>query len=226
MPNIVLALTGASGAVYAVRLLDLLLASGHAVHLSISTAATVVFDRELGLRIDLRRFEPSQLFPDPDSLPADSLLRGFRPAASVLPACPGGRGAVHYHHREDFQSGIASGSFRTAGMVICPCSMGTLASIAAGQSSNLIERAADVHLKERRKLILVPRETPLGSIQLENMQRLTQAGAVILPAMPGYYHQPRTIQDLVDFVVARVLDHLAIEHQLFRRWGEPETPPA
>jgi 4-hydroxy-3-polyprenylbenzoate decarboxylase len=125
-----------------------------------------------------------------------------------------------YHHHLDFSAGIASGSFLTGGMVVCPCSMGTLGSLAAGMSSNLIQRAADVHLKERRKLILVPRETPLSSIQLENMRRLADAGAVILPAMPAFYHEPRTIHDMVDFVVGRICDQLGIEHNLFQRWGE------
>ena len=106
--------------------------------------------------------------------------------------------------------------------MICPCSMGTLAAIASGLSTNLIHRAADVHLKERRKLIVVPRETPLGSIQLENMKRLSDAGAVILPAMPGFYHNPRSIDDLVDFVVGRICDQLGIRQDLIQRWGGPE----
>lgn len=213
-------MTGASGAVYAVRLLELLLQSGRNVHVTISTAATIVLDRELGLKVDLKSFDQSQLLPSYDSLASDSLLRGWKPATEK-PSTP--RGKLHYHHHSDFMAGIASGSFRTGGMVICPCSMGTLASIAGGHSSNLIQRAADVHLKERRKLILVPRETPLGTIQLENMKRLADAGAVVLPAMPGYYHQPRTIHDLIDFVVARILDHLGVEHQLFKRWGTADS---
>ena len=117
-------------------------------------------------------------------------------------------------------TGIASGSFKTDGMVICPCSMGTLSSIAGGLSSNLIHRAADVHIKERRKLIVVPRETPLGPIQLENMLKLTQAGAVVLPAMPGFYHSPQTIDDLVNFVVSRICDQLEVDQCLIQRWGE------
>lgn len=215
--DLVLAMTGASGAVYAVRLLDLLLQSGRTVHVTISTAATIVLDRELSLKVDLKRFDQTHLLPALESLAPENLLHGFKPGTGGR-SVP--RGKLHYHHHEDFMAGIASGSFRTGGMVICPCSMGTLASIASGQSSNLIQRAADVHLKERRKLILVPRETPLGTIQLENMKRLADAGAVVMPAMPGYYHQPRTIHDLIDFVVARILDHLGVEHQLFKRWGE------
>lgn len=214
--DLVVALTGASGAIYAVRLLNLLLDAGRTVHVTISTAATIVLDRELGLKVDLKHFEETQLLPNLESLPADNLLRDFK---SLRNAASPPRGTLHYHHHSDFMAGIASGSFRTGGMVICPCSMGTLASIASGQSSNLIQRAADVHLKERRKLILVPRETPLGTIQLENMKRLADAGAVVMPAMPGFYHQPRSIHDLIDFVVARILDHLRVEHQLFKRWG-------
>ena len=115
-----------------------------------------------------------------------------------------------YHHYQDFTAGIASGSFLTGGMIIIPCSMSTLGSIASGASPNLITRAADVHLKERRKLILVPRETPLSLIHLENMARVTRAGAVVLPAMPGWYHRPRRLDDLIDFVVARICDQLGI----------------
>jgi 4-hydroxy-3-polyprenylbenzoate decarboxylase len=165
------------------------------------------------------------LLPDEKSLAQDSTLRALRASSrasaldtsSVLSETV--RGSVVYHKHNDFLAGIASGSFLTAGMVICPCSMGTLAGIAHGMSENLILRAADVHLKERRKLIVVPRETPLGSIQLENMKRLADAGAIVLPAMPGFYHNPVTIHQLVDFVVGRICDHLGVEHTLFRRWG-------
>jgi 4-hydroxy-3-polyprenylbenzoate decarboxylase len=130
-----------------------------------------------------------------------------------------GLGQLSYHHFRDYSAGIASGSFLTGGMVICPCSMGTLASLATGQSQNLVHRAADVHLKERRKLIVVPRETPLSLIALENMKRLAEAGAVILPAMPGFYNDPVSISDLIDFVVARICDQLGVDHQLSKRWG-------
>ena len=123
---------------------------------------------------------------------------------------------------DDYSAGIASGSFLTAGMVICPCSMGTLSAIATGASTNLIHRAADVHLKERRPLVLVPRETPLSVIQLENMTRVSHAGATVLPSMPGFYHQPQSIADLVDFVVARICDHLRVPHTLMQRWGKDE----
>src|SRR5262249_20705611 len=118
--------------------------------------------------------------------------------------------------------GIASGSFLTGGMVICPCSMGTVAAVAHGLSQNLIHRAADVHLKERRKLILVPRETPLGIVQLRNLTLCAEAGAVVLPASPAFYPRPRSVEDMVDFVIGRVCDQLGVEHGLFRRWGEPE----
>ena len=117
-------------------------------------------------------------------------------------------------------AGIASGSFRTAGMVICPCSMGTLAALATGNGSNLIHRAGEVHLKERRKLILVPRETPLSLIAIENMATVTRAGAIVLPAMPGFYHRPTKLEDLVNFVVSRICDHLGVDVNLIDRWGD------
>jgi 4-hydroxy-3-polyprenylbenzoate decarboxylase len=127
---------------------------------------------------------------------------------------------LHYHHFRDFRAGIASGSFLTAGMVICPCSMGTVAAIAHGLSQNLIQRAADVHLKERRKLILVPRETPLGLVQLRNLTACAEAGAVILPAMPAFYTRPQTLQDCVDFIVGRICDQLGVPHELLPSWSE------
>ena len=195
--RLVVAMTGASGSIYAVRLLEVLLSAGHTVHLTISKSGALVLLKELGIHIDLRNFQVNQLLPD-ISKP----------------------GTIIYHHYEDFGAGIASGSFLTSGMVICPCSMGTLASIAGGHSENLIQRAADVHLKERRKLIVVPRETPLSSIQLENMKRLADAGVTVMPAMPGFYHMPRTIQDLIDFIVGRICDHLGVAHKLFKRWGD------
>src|SRR5262249_40943342 len=126
---------------------------------------------------------------------------------------------LHYHHYTDYFSPLASGSFLTAGMVVCPCSGSTLSGIAHGSSNNLIQRAADVHLKEPRKLVLVPRETPLSIIQLDNMRRAAEAGAVILPASPGWYHGVHSIQDVIDFVVARILDQISVPHQLMKRWG-------
>ena len=227
MNNLVLAITGASGSIYAVRLLEVLLASGMKVHLTISPSAVIVFREELGLTIDLDDFNLSQILPTGQDFSSDSKLASLLPGSgssdvfsSVFTEKELKSGEVIYHHFQDFTAGIASGSFKTDGMVICPCSMGTLASLANGQSSNLIHRAADVHLKERRKLIVVPRETPLGSIQLENMKRLADAGGVILPAMPGFYHNPVTIHDLIDFVVGRICDQLGIDVDLTARWGE------
>jgi 4-hydroxy-3-polyprenylbenzoate decarboxylase len=198
--DIVLAMTGASGAPYGVRLLEVLLQAGRAVHLTLSPAAVQVLERETGRRVRLEQFD----LPD--------LLGTTPPEAS----------RVQYHDYRDFRAAIASGSFLTGGMVVCPCSMGTAAAIAHGLSQNLIHRAADVHLKERRRLILVPRETPLGLVQLRNLAACAEAGAVILPAMPAFYTRPRSLQDLLDFIVGRVCDQLGVEHRLFPRWGEAE----
>jgi 4-hydroxy-3-polyprenylbenzoate decarboxylase len=194
----VVAMTGASGAPYAVRLLQVLCRSGRTVHLTISPSGADVLKQETGIVVSLDRFDPS-LFGD---------------------LTPGG---VVYHHHADFSAGIASGSFLTAGMVVSPCSMSTLGAVAHGITTNLITRAADVHLKERRTLILVPRETPLSLIHIENMAAVTRAGAVVMPAMPGWYHRPESLADLVDFVVGRICDGLGVGHDLIRRWGEPTT---
>jgi 4-hydroxy-3-polyprenylbenzoate decarboxylase len=225
--DLVVAITGASGSIYAVRLLEVLLAAGRRVHVTISPAAVEVFQRELELTIDLNRFDPLQLIPDPESLPENSPLRQWRPRAarlspnsSVFSDSELTTGRLIYHSYRDYSAGIASGSFLTDGMVICPCSGGTLAAIATGQSQNLIHRAADVHLKERRKLVLVPRETPLSAIALGNMKTLADQGVVILPASPGFYHQPAGLPDLVDFVVARICDQLGVRHELMQRWGQ------
>jgi 4-hydroxy-3-polyprenylbenzoate decarboxylase len=198
--DLVVAVTGASGSPYAVRLVEVLLRAGRTVHLTISPAAVEVFEREIGRTPRLDAFQPADL------------LGG---AAGKLDLS-----RLRYHHFRDFQSGIASGSFLTGGMVVCPCSMGTLAAIAHGVSENLIHRAADVHLKERRKLVLVPRETPLGLIALRNMVSVTEAGAVVLPAMPAFYTRPASLTDMVDFVVGRVCDQLGVENRLLERWGE------
>lgn len=200
----VLAITGASGAVYAVRLLELMLRAGKTVHLTISPSGVAVMKQEMGLAVDLKKFRPDMLLASASDPVGDQVL--------------GGR--LIYHHYEDFMTPIASGSFLTAGMVICPCSGSTMSGIAHASGSNLIQRAADVHLKEHRKLVVVPRETPLSVIQLDNMKRVAEAGAIVLPAMPGWYHGVQSLQDLVDFVVARILDQLGIEHQLMKRWGE------
>ena len=219
--DIVLAITGASGSAYAVRLAQVLLVGETRLHLVVSSAARQVMQRELGESAPPVGCDPRQWL---DFL-ATVLHRGpsvawrFRP----LPRSPDEKSRLRLHAIQDYSAGIASGSFRTRGMVICPCSMGTLSAIACGASTNLIQRAADVHLKERRPLILIPRETPLAVIALENMVRLAHAGATIMPAMPGLYHQPESIGDLVDFVVARICDHLRIDHSLMQRWGESDT---
>ena len=196
--DLVLAMSGASGSIYGVRLLETLLQAGRTVHLTLSPAATEVLEQELERKVQLDRFQP-----------ADLLGQAFNSPAQL-----------HYYHYRDFQAGIASGSFLTAGMVVCPCSMGTAAAIAHGLSQNLIHRAADVHLKERRRLILVPRETPLHSVQLRNLAICAEAGAVVLPAMPAFYTRPRSVQDMVDFIVGRICDQLGVEHELLRRWGD------
>ena len=220
--DLVVAITGASGAIYATRLLQVLVNAGRRVHVTVSPSAAEVLSHELGIKMDLLKFDPQRLLVSDSVLSGDSQISQLLPEAGAAISSiyeDGPVGQLVYHHYQDFSAGIASGSFLTAGMVVCPCSMGTLASIANGMSTNLIHRAADVHLKERRKLILVPRETPLGSIQLENMKRLADVGAIILPAMPGFYHGATTIQDLVDFVVGRICDQLGVPHQLFKRWG-------
>jgi len=218
MKPIVLAITGASGSIYAIRLLETLLNSKRDIHLVISQAAVEVFRQELGINVDLKNFSVDQLLLKPD---VESALDEPSEQSALSSIISGGTsGQLHYHDLHEYSSGIASGSFLTEGMVICPCSMGSLSSLANGLSSNLIHRAAHVHLKERRKLILVPRETPLSSIHLGNMKTLSDAGAVILPAMPGFYHNPVTIHDLVDFVVQRICDQLEVEEKLTPRWGE------
>jgi 4-hydroxy-3-polyprenylbenzoate decarboxylase len=225
--NIVVAITGASGSAYAVRLVEVLLDAGCTVHLTISEAAQAVIRQELGLAPDLENFEPqewlAQLAPGPDDRTPDVDLWSADRSAAPLDAGSGksGRsGRIGYHHFRDLMAPIASGSFLTDGMVVCPCSMGTLSAIVHGTSANLIHRAADVHLKERRPLVLVPRETPLSPVQLDNMKRAAEAGAIILPAMPGFYHGPKKIGDLVDFVVARICDQLGVANTLIRRWGD------
>lgn len=215
-PNFVLAMTGASGAIYGVRLLERLLAAECGVQLAISPAGAAVIEQELQLTVDLDRFDLRQLLPDVTEHHSP-LLQAVFPRGRLVSAAQSG---ASYHHYRDLLASMASGSARTSGMVVCPCSGGTLSAIAHGSSENLIHRAADVHLKERRKLVLVPRETPLSLVQLDNMRRCVEAGAVLLPAMPGFYHGVRGIADLVDFVVARVLDQFGVEHNLMRRWGE------
>lgn len=227
MKKVVVAITGASGSIYAVRLLEVLLVAGMDVHLTISANAVSVFKQELGLKIDLDNFDISQILPEGDNQPEDSKLMSLRSdsasayaMSSVFSESDITRERLTYHHYFDFHSGIASGSFLTDGMIICPCSTGTMASIANGLSSNLIHRAADVHLKEHRKLIVVPRETPISTLQLANLHKLSSNGAIILPASPGFYHGALTIHDLIDFIVGRICDQLGINHNLSQRWGE------
>jgi 4-hydroxy-3-polyprenylbenzoate decarboxylase len=194
----VVGITGASGVIYAVRLLEVLRTAGREVHLSISPSGRDVIRHELQIAVDLENFDAERL-----------RLRGERAGA-----------ALHYFHHQDFMAPMASGSFLTAGMVICPCSGSTLSAVAAGGATNLIQRAAEVHLKERRKLVLVPRETPLSLAHIDNMRRVTEAGAIVLPASPGWYQQVNSIDDLVDFVVARICDQLGIEQEITKRWGK------
>ncbi|MBK7354958.1 flavin prenyltransferase UbiX [Propionivibrio sp.] len=200
--TICLAFTGASGMPYGVRLLECLLEAGCHVQLLYSQVAQVVANQELALDLPSRASD-AQAF--------------FCARFADLP------GRVEVYGREEWFAPVASGSNPPDAMVICPCTMGTLASIAQGLANQLIERAADVVLKERRKLILVPRETPFSIIHLENMLRLARAGAIILPPNPGFYLHPQRIEDLVDFVVARILDQLSVPHELMRRWGSAEN---
>jgi len=198
-PTVTVALTEASGMPYGLRLIDCLIRAEASVHLLYSQAAHVVAKQELDLVLPPRAADAERLFSE---------------RYSAKP------GQLRVFGREDWFAPVASGSNPPDAMVICPCTMGTLGSVAAGLSENLIERAADVMLKEGRKLIFVPRETPFSALHLENMLKLARAGAVILPANPGFYHHPKRVDDLVDFVVARILDHLGVPHELMRRWGE------
>jgi 4-hydroxy-3-polyprenylbenzoate decarboxylase len=198
---IVVGITGASGAVYAVRLLDVLCGAGRDVHLSISPSGRDVLEHELRLKIDLDQFDAKQV--------------GLSSGESQKK-----RGELKYYHHQDFMAPMASGSFLSAGMVICPCSGTTLSAVATGAAGNLVQRAAEVHLKERRKLVLVPREAPLSLAHINNMRRVTEAGGVILPASPGFYYEVKGVNDLVDFVVARICDQLGVEHSLTKRWGD------
>lgn len=185
---------------YGVRLLQCLLAADVRVYLLVSSAAQIVAKQELDWSMPGR---------------ANDLQAYLTAQYATVP------GQLQVFGREEWFAPVASGSNPADTMVICPCTMGSLAAIAQGLSDNLIERAADVCIKEQRKLILVPRETPYSALHLENMLKLARLGVVILPPNPGFYHHPQTIADLVDFVVARILDQLSIPHQLVARWGEP-----
>ncbi len=197
--HIILAFTGASGACYGLRLLECLLTAGYRVDLIFSRAAHMVFAMETDLGLPAHPAELARFFIEKYQASPEQ-LRVFG--------------------REDWMAPAASGSHTAKSMVVCPCTMGTLAAIAHGMSDNLIERAADVMIKEGRQLVLVPRETPFSAIHLENMQKLAQIGVSILAANPGFYYRPDSIDDLVDFVVARILDQLQVEHELIPRWGD------
>jgi 4-hydroxy-3-polyprenylbenzoate decarboxylase len=196
---IALAITGASGSAYALRLLECLLEAGEAVDLMVSQAAQIVLKMESDLELPAQPEAAAQL-----------LAERFN----------AGPGQLRVFGRQQWFAPLASGSNPPAAMVVCPCTTGTLSAIACGASDDLLERAADVVLKERRKLILVVRETPFSEIHLENMLKLSRMGVVIMPANPGFYHKPQTLQQLVDFMVARILDQLGLAHQLMARWGE------
>ena len=199
MNTITLALSGASGMAYGLRLLECLLAANLRVYLLVSQAAHIVAKQELGIALPARPVDLEKQLSD--SLQARE-------------------GQLRVFGREDWNAPVASDSNPTDAMVVCPCSMGTLAAIAHGLSDNLIERAADVMLKEQRKLILVPREAPFSTLHLENMLKLSRMNAVILPANPGFYHRPESVEDIIDFIVARILDQLGVAHSLMERWGE------
>ena len=199
MKRIIVGLTGASGTVYGTRLVEVLAdQTNFEVHLTISPAGARSLLEEVGIDIDVDNFELSDLIG--------------RDADNVI-----------YHNPNDIGASIASGSFRTEGMVIIPCSMGTVASVAMGLSRNLLQRSADVCMKERRKLVLVVRETPFSTIHLENMLKLSKNGVTILPAMPAFYHFPDTIDDQINFVVSKTLDQFGIEAGLIRRWKEKNS---
>ncbi len=192
------AITGASGAPYALRLLEVLIKGGHNIYLCVSGDGLSILNEETGL-----------------------LLKGSETDIqhSLEKHLGAGEGRLRYFDEDSMYAPIASGSTRVDAMVVIPCSMKSLASIANGYASNLIERAADVMLKEKRRLILVPRETPLNAIHLKNMLTLAKVGCYIIPAMPAFYHHPEKVQDMVDFIVGRVLDNLGLENDLAPRWG-------
>jgi 4-hydroxy-3-polyprenylbenzoate decarboxylase len=197
--QIALAVTGASGAPYAKRLLQVLLEKKITVHLMISAAGRIVLADELGWKLPARASDVQKL-----------LVEQFVCSEEV----------IKVYGEQQWSAPLASGSHRVNTMIVCPCTMGTLSSIAVGSSDNLINRAADVMIKESRKLILVPREAPFSAIHLENMLKLSQLGVCILPPNPGFYFKPQSIDEIVDFVVARILDQAGVEHDLLPRWGE------
>jgi flavin prenyltransferase len=202
-PPIALGISGASGTIYAVRSLKFLLANGYHVELVASKAAIMVWQSEHKMVMPANPQQQEQFWRD---------------------RCEENGGILNCHAWSDVGANLASGSFRTVGMIVIPCSMATVAKIAQGLSSDLLERAADVHIKEGRKLVVVPRETPLSLIHLRNLTALAEAGVRIVPAIPAWYHQPRTIEDLVDFVIARAFDQLDIDSDLIQRWQGKSKP--
>jgi flavin prenyltransferase len=200
--TIALAITGASGTQYGLHLLECLIQAGVRVYLMVSQAGQIVLKMEAGLTIPSNTADMEHFF------------------AARFQAAPG---QLRVFGRQEWTAPVASGTNPPDAMVVCPCTTGTLASIACGVSGDLIDRAADVAMKEGRKLILVVRETPFSVIHLEHMLRLARAGAVIMPANPGFYFNPSSVSDIIDFIVARVLDHLGVHHRLGRRWGEEQT---
>lgn len=199
---ITLAITGASGAPYALALLKQLVNANYKIHVLMSSAARVVFATEENLKVPAKPDSAGEFF---------SQLMNAK------------TGQIRVYGKEEWFSVVASGSSSPRQMVVCPCSTGTLSAIASGASDNLIERAADVVIKERGQLILLPREMPFSSIHLENMLKLSNIGVTIMPAAPGFYHNPKTIEDLVNFVVARILNHLGIEQTIVEPWGYRNT---
>jgi len=197
--QIALALTGASGAPYSQRLLEVLLGQGVTVHLMISAAARIVFSDELDWKLPARAGDVQKM-----------LVEEFQCEPELLKV----------YGEQQWSSPLASGSHQIETMIICPCTMGTLSAVACGSSDNLINRAADVMIKENRRLIIVPRESPFSAIHLENMLKLSRLGVCILPPSPGFYFKPTELSEVIDFVVAKLLDQAKIEHDLIRRWGE------
>jgi len=199
MKRITLAITGASGAQYGLRLLEVLLAAKVEVHFLISDAARQVMALEMGVNL-----------PSDDADLVEYFTEQYQASAEQ----------IHVYGRKQWGASVASGSNAPDAMVICPCSSGTLSAVATGASNNLIERAADVMLKERKQLIILHREMPLSTIHLEHLLSLSKLGVVVMPASPGFYHKPTSVEDMIDFVVARILDHLGVEQTLMARWGQ------
>lgn len=199
MPAYIIAITGASGAIYGVRLLEYMVKNGFEVYLTITREGWYILKEEVGLSWEGKDEKETN----------SALCKHY----GVPPE------RLHYYKEDNLTAPIASGSVYNAGMIVIPCSMKVVASIACGFASNLVERSADVILKEKRKLLIVPRETPVNSIHLRNLLTLSEMGVYIIPAMPAFYNKPKSVEDIVDFIVGRVLDSLHIENNLYKRWG-------